>query len=226
MSEAVKFTKVLVIDTAMHGINVSVYDAARDAVVCDRLDTLRGQASHLVPMVDVQLAKAGLTYAELDVIVTTLGPGSFTGLRIGMSTAKSYGLALEIPVYGVSTLQALALGYASKNDGDEAEIAVLIETKRSDFYFQMFDASGVAIGEAAALEAEDINIPDGAVLIGDAVERFCGQDKQGLVAIDAGLLASVFVKDNTVFTGVIEPIYLRGADVSVSKREQRVLEDL
>ncbi len=221
-------SNILVVDTAMQGCGVGVYCASQNAIITERLETLRGQAEHLVPMISSALSKAGLTYNDLDFIVTTLGPGSFTGLRIGMSAAKSYALALNIPIYGISTLQALALQYAAVNK-NKNEIGVLIETKRSDFYFQHFDAQGQEVSAAIAIEKEELLAllkNDKEInLIGDAVLRFHGQDEIGCHDIDCGFLAEIFSPDHPCFTSMIEPIYLRGADVSAPKTKKRVLGD-
>ena len=70
----------------------------------------QGQAERIFPAIDELLARNGVTYADLTRIAVTTGPGSFTGLRIGLTAARGLGLALDIPVVGVPTLLAISLG--------------------------------------------------------------------------------------------------------------------
>ncbi|MCK5284311.1 MAG: tRNA (adenosine(37)-N6)-threonylcarbamoyltransferase complex dimerization subunit type 1 TsaB, partial [Alphaproteobacteria bacterium] len=135
------FRTVLALDTAMSGCSVCVYNSDKDELVSKSKSMVRGQAEHLVPLVEEVMLDVGLDYQELDAVITTVGPGAFTGLRIGLSTARSLALALSIPIYGITTLQVLALEYVQRCDL-KGQLVVLIETKRDDFYVQVFDKSG------------------------------------------------------------------------------------
>ena len=98
----------LAIDTALNACSAAV---ARDGVVRAALSEpmTRGQAERLAPLVKETMAAAGVAFAALDRIVVTTGPGSFTGLRVGLAFARSLAVALDRPCLGVSTLRALAL---------------------------------------------------------------------------------------------------------------------
>ncbi len=230
------FRTVLALDTAMSGCSVCVYNSDKDELVSKSKSMVRGQAEHLVPLVEEVMLDVGLDYQELDAVITTVGPGAFTGLRIGLSTARSLALALSIPIYGITTLQVLALEYVQRCDL-KGQLVVLIETKRDDFYVQVFDKSGRPLKEASALLAEDIAglliDTEPVVFIGDAIGRF--QDVLGEVAPEgiyeegydlpsSSVMSQALVKG---VSGVIlentEPVYLRDADVSKSKKIQRVL---
>ena len=197
----------------------------------------RGHAEHLVPMMGGVLKEAGMKYDQIDAIVTTLGPGAFTGLRIGLSSAKSLALALDIPVFGITTLQTLALQYAPDNK-TEARIFVLVDTKREDFYVQMFNASGGAASEPRAIPSGDIALlarGEHVVFVGDAVERFrrlAGHVEDGWIFEDGFILPSTEIMtavlaeqgaDSAMLYRQPEPVYLRPPDVSQSKKPQRVL---
>lgn len=216
------FGHILSIDTAMSGCSACVLRA--DGQVFTRSkDMPRGQAVHLVPMMNYVVAKAGINHADLSAIVTTNGPGAFTGLRIGLSTAKATGLALGVPVFGITTLQALALDFAEKADD---EFTVLVETRRDEFYVQSFDERGLAIAEAALMIADDI--PAAPVFIGDAVVRYSGLvDGANVLAgyelPNVEVMAKALLTHKDCFTEKPEAVYLRGADVSKSKRKQRVI---
>lgn len=115
----------------------------------------RGQAERLAPMVREIMETAGLAFAGLDRIAVTRGPGSFTGVRVGLSFARALALALSKPCIGVSTLEALALG-----ESEGGLRAALIETPGGS-YFALYE-DGVPLvaprlierGEHEALIAE------------------------------------------------------------------------
>lgn len=220
-----EFQKILAMDTALNGCGVGVFSAGK---ITSRTEPMvSGQAERLIPLIDEALTEAGLKPADLNAIVTTIGPGAFTGLRIGLSTAKSMALALDIPLYGITTLQALAAQYTAQKQPD-VPFAVIIETKRSDFYVQTFTANGEKSSEPAALPANAMPDLTGHILIGDGAARYqketgaTGVYKQGYELIDAGELASYFYRNKDMFTREPAPLYLRNADVTTSKQENRV----
>jgi tRNA threonylcarbamoyladenosine biosynthesis protein TsaB len=120
----------------------------------DRIETLvedmaTGQAERLFPALDELLTRSGVTYNDLTRVAVTTGPGSFTGLRIGLSAARGLALALNIPVIGISSLVALSLAAT----GDP--IAVLLDAKRGEAYFQTFSGPGIALRDAALLPMDE-----------------------------------------------------------------------
>jgi tRNA threonylcarbamoyl adenosine modification protein YeaZ len=136
----------------------------------DRVDSLvedmaTGQAERLFPALDELLTRAGVSYKNLTRIAVTTGPGSFTGLRIGLSAARGLGLALNIPVVGVPSLFALSL--AAQCD----PVAVLLDAKRGEAYFQTFSGPGIPIGDAALLPMDEARrlVPSNAVTITSAL---------------------------------------------------------
>lgn len=222
------FENILAIDTAMSGCGACVLHGGESFGRATAMP--RGQAQHLVPMINDVVAQAGITHADLDAVVTTMGPGAFTGLRIGMSTAKAMAQALGIPVFGVTTLQVLAGDYVAKAS-PEGGFGVLVETKREDFYIQHFDAAGRAAGEAALRSAHDIwaEAPDQrAVFIGDAVERFKSivggaHIQDGFELPDPAVMAQLLLDAPELLVEKPDPVYLRGADIGVSKKTFRTM---
>ena len=114
--------------------------AVVDGGVCRgtmRLEARFGHAGVLTVEIDAMLKTAGVDYAALQYIAVGCGPGSFTGMRVGLAAAVGYGLALGVPVYGVSSLMALA--------GYEAGVSVaglslsLMDTRRGGVFAQMFE---------------------------------------------------------------------------------------
>lgn len=113
---------VLGIDTALDACSVAlVRDRQPLASLSERMS--KGQAERLAPMVREALTQAGTAFSDLDRIAVTTGPGSFTGVRVGLSFARALALAIGKPCIGVSTLEALAL-----QGGEQGLRAALIET--------------------------------------------------------------------------------------------------
>lgn len=223
--------KVLALDTALFGCSVALFDAHTNVCTSEQERMSRGQAELLVPMVQRVLEKAGAEFSEIDLIATTIGPGAFTGLRIGLSTAQGFALALDKPVAGVSTLDALAAQFFGTEALAAGQIlGVLIETKRQDYYCQFFNADGTPRTQPQALSGEAVRAAaDGqdVVYIGDALGRFA-QDgdnvKEGYDLPDPQVIAALGLADYQAGRAKPpEPLYLRDADVSTPKKEQRVI---
>lgn len=97
----------------------------------------RGHAEHLIGMIDTALSALDLDYANLARLGVATGPGSFAGIRVGLSAARGLALALDIPLAGVSVLRALAAEH-----GTGAPALVILDAGRDAFYAEFFDASG------------------------------------------------------------------------------------
>lgn len=117
----------------------------------------QGQAERIFPAIDELLARNSASFADLTRIAVTTGPGSFTGLRIGLSAARGLGLALGIPVIGVPTLLGLSL--VTRCDAT----AVLLDARREETYFQLFSGPAIPVNAAAILPMEEARsrIPPG-----------------------------------------------------------------
>lgn len=233
-----EITTVLAIDSAMNGCGAAVYMAKENRVFAKTAQMERGQAESLVPMVQEVVAQADCGFEAVDLVVVTRGPGAFTGLRIGLSAAKSFALALGVPVVGVSTLEVLARQYLdghSLEDGQKC--AVIAETKREDFYFQLFDGQGAAISQPCVARVEEIMEKIGAepiIAIGDGVKRFSGLCKPDNVTfheiamLDPAVLAQLGLEQYRAAGGEdrqlnVEPLYLRAPDVSQPKTPPRAI---
>lgn len=230
------FKTVLAVDTALNACSAGLYSGAK--IMTDTTPMAQGHGEHLMGAIERVLGKAETGFRDLEAIVTTIGPGAFTGLRIGISAAKGLATALEIPLYGIATTQALASGYAARQSVKN-NIAVVIETKRHDFYIQLFDKDAVALNEAMALPAEEIpDFIDGKsfVVIGDAIDRFKNAMTSKWLSLDydqsyafpdTGFIASLLATSQAsgeFFSEGAEPLYLRGADVTQSKKIFRTIE--
>ena len=139
---------LLAIDTAAPRLQLALlFDTDRVETLVEDMAT--GQAERLFPALAELLARGGIAHKDLDRIGVTTGPGSFTGLRIGLSAARGLGLALGIPVVGVPSLLALSL--VAQCDA----ISVLLDARRDEAYFQSFSGPGIPIGEPALLAMDE-----------------------------------------------------------------------
>ncbi len=164
--------KVLGIDSALGACSVAVWD--KTVLSREHEVMTRGHVEKLVPMIQGVVTVAGIGYDQLELIAVSIGPGSFTGLRAGLAAARGLGLALNIPVHGVTTLEAVATSAARLHPTKPSDvILVALETKRSDIYVQTFDNQGIAQGEPSAelpTAVADL-IVDGMHICGDAADR-------------------------------------------------------
>jgi len=148
------------IDTAAPRLQLAVLrgDGATDLSIDD---IATGHAEILFDRLAALLARNGLSHADVERIAVTAGPGSFTGLRIGLSAARGLGLARRLPVLGIPSLFALSLGV------EAGPVTVLLDARRGEAYFQSFSAPGVAETEPQLLpiEAARSRVRPGAHLI-------------------------------------------------------------
>lgn len=132
---------VLAIDTALGACAAAVYDATlAQSIAVQSFVMSRGHAEVLMPLVERVMYDAGVRFDDLDRIVTTVGPGSFTGLRVGISAARGLALASGKHAVGVSTLDALCAPHASENE--TVPVVAAIDARHGNFYLQMNGAGG------------------------------------------------------------------------------------
>jgi tRNA threonylcarbamoyl adenosine modification protein YeaZ len=135
--------RVLAIDTALEACSAAVLDtghAAGAIIAHESLVMQRGHAEALMPLIARVMQRAGLTFAELDRIAVTTGPGSFTGLRVGISAARGIGLAAGKPVVGLTTLAAFAAPAIAADDS--LPVVAVIDARHEHVYLQVFGPGG------------------------------------------------------------------------------------
>lgn len=227
--------KILAFDTATTMCSAAVW---ADGAVRSQCETAmeRGHAGALMPMVLAVMRAADLSFGDIDVFAVTVGPGSYTGVRIGLAAARGLHLAAGKPLIGVTTLAAVAWGAADEAAG--RVIAVALDTKRADLYAQIFDAGLTAhLPALAALPAAvAMSLPPAPVLVvGDGAARLMAVLPAGTDAAlanapgwpSAGTVAAIAARriatDPAALTAPPpRPLYLRSAHVTLQKHGGRV----
>jgi tRNA threonylcarbamoyladenosine biosynthesis protein TsaB len=163
--------RVLAIDTALAACAVAVFDSEANRILASQsLPMTRGHAEALMPLVERVMADASTDFAGIDRIAVTTGPGSFTGLRVGIAAARGIALAAEKPAIGVTTLLAYAAPY--QHEGRFPIIAA-IDARHDQVYFQVFAPGGRPRSEprlTALSEAAEAAAAAPARLVGSAAQ--------------------------------------------------------
>jgi len=144
---------VLALDTAGIDCSVALYDLTADNVISIQTDMIgKGHAEKLMAQIEAALAEAGITLKDVGRIAVTIGPGSFTGIRVGVATARGLALSLDIEAVGITTLEAMAAHQLESAAGHP--VIAAMDAKRGEIYAQPFAADGSPLQEAQALPPE------------------------------------------------------------------------
>lgn len=170
----------------------------------------RGQGEALIPLILKMMTHSSYQMSDLEAVAVAVGPGSFTGVRIALAAARGIGLALDIPVMGVTNFESAAYGIFQP-------VHVILDTKRGDYYVQRFDAQGKPVSEYLIEDADSLKKALPFVAVGN-----------GAVSLAQKIGCDVVEQTETpaVRTGQValerlsnprpaEPLYLRDADVTL-----------
>lgn len=229
--------KILGIESS--GRMASVAIISEEEVLAEiSMNTKLTHSETLLPMIDEVVKKSGCALEELDTIAIAEGPGSFTGLRIGASTAKGLGLALDIPLIAVSTLEGLAYNVWSA----DANVVPLMDARRSQVYTAEYAFQGGKLQTVVEPKAEDIQvvidrINAGAkpvIFVGDGASLFrekleaevyvqknfapAAMNRQRAAAIASRGL-ELFLEGKTVYSDDFVPVYLRKSQAERVREE-------
>ena len=222
---------LLAIDTATSAITVALHDGDRVLAESSTLDA-RAHGEFLAPGIAQVLEQAGRTPAEVTVVVSGTGPGPFTGLRIGLVTARTFAFAAGIPVFGVCSLDALAhQGWLEDPAGLGRSWVVATDARRKEVYWARYDISDrgvvrtseplVAKAESIAAEVGDLPvIGRGAVLYPQWLGR-----RLGPLDVSAGALAGLAALRMAAGDQLpaADPMYLRRPDATPMAPRRLVL---
>jgi tRNA threonylcarbamoyladenosine biosynthesis protein TsaB len=136
--------RILAIDTALPACSACVLDSdTAEPVSSETIPMMRGHAEALMPLIERVIAHAEGGFASLDRVAVTVGPGSFTGIRVGLSAARAIGVARRIPVAGVSTLAALAAPLIL--EGEDGVVVAAIDALHGSVYVTGYSPAGRTI---------------------------------------------------------------------------------
>ena len=199
---------ILAIDTTSNLLSVALCKD-KGVLATQSVYMERGQGEALMPLLQKMFEETGCSFKELNMVVSAIGPGSFTGVRIGLAVARGLGLALNIPVKGVSNFEAIALSAPKP-------CVVALDTKRGDFYAQICDENSFKEPMVLTKESvEELHLP----ILTDKPELF-NSDMVTLLPmpeiIAVQLIQTILKYPERSFSA--EPLYLREADVTIQKK--------
>lgn len=210
---------LLALDTATPLVTVALHDGA-DVVVELRADRPMKHAEQLAPLIERALAEAGVVRQDLTAIAAGVGPGPFTGLRVGLVTARTLAFVLDIPVYGVCSLDVLAVE-AADSGAVSGPFVVATDARRKEVYLARYDDDGTrldgpVVGKPADLATQDQVVGEGGTLYPDSFPH-----RTGPAAPSAGWLARVVAEERAELMDP-EPLYLRRPDAMTPHAPKRV----
>jgi tRNA threonylcarbamoyl adenosine modification protein YeaZ len=209
---------LLALDTSTPYVSVALHD---DGQVLDTATSERPMqhGEQVAPMISAALERVGAIRQDVTAVAVGVGPGPFTGLRVGLVTARVMGLAMGIPVYGVCSLDVLA---AEAVDAGVAEpFLATIDARRKELFWAEYDeegarVSGPHVGRPADLPKDRLVVGAAGGLYPDDFPRLAGPERPS-----AATLATVVVEERVELMDP-EPIYLRRPDAAVPGPAKRV----
>ena len=200
---------LLAFDTATPLVSVALHDG-HDVIVELTSDRPMKHGEQLAPLIEQALAQAGIVRQDVTGLAVGVGPGPFTGLRVGLVTARTLAFVLDLPVYGVCTLDVLAVE-AVEAGTVSGEFVVATDARRKEVYLASYDAAGVrldgpVVDKPATLATDRPAVGEGATLYPDFFPNAAGPLRPS-----AGWLARVVAGERAELLGP-EPLYLRRPD--------------
>jgi tRNA threonylcarbamoyladenosine biosynthesis protein TsaB len=203
---------LLAFDTATPAVTVALHDGERVVASLTRVDARR-HGELLAPGITALLDEAWVARQDLTAVAVGVGPGPFTGLRVGLVTARTLALALDIPVYGVCTLDVLAAA-AVDSSAVQQPFLVATDARRKEVYWASYDEAGARLDGPHVSRPADVAtqgpvVGSGGLLYPEAFPRPVGPEYP-----DAGVLAAVVTDERAELLDP-EPLYLRRPDAAV-----------
>jgi tRNA threonylcarbamoyladenosine biosynthesis protein TsaB len=212
--------RVLAIDTALAACSAAVLDRG-GIIASETLPMARGHAEAVMPLIARVMDLAGVEFAELDRIAVSTGPGSFTGLRVGISAARGIALAAGKPAVGLSTLAGFAAPLIAEDDS--THVVAAIDARHDNVYLQVFGVGGrtlVAPRVATLRDAVRAAMTGAARIVGSAADQVAAAWPKGVDqplqvaqrgAPDIGWIARLGAAAVDGY-GPPKPLYLRAPD--------------
>jgi tRNA threonylcarbamoyl adenosine modification protein YeaZ len=216
---------LLALETATDRVSVALHDGT-SLLAHTHENAPRRHVEALLPLIDRTLRDADTTVAALTAVAVGVGPGAFTGLRVGIATATSLAAARSLPCVGVSSLDAVA--HQARTDGSvgaDATVVVALDARRREVFWARYvdgrRAQGPEVGDPRALASGPA---EGVAVVGDAVLAFPGVFPGGIAAWpDAAAVAAIALGDSPFGTVEPRPVYVRRPDAAAPTAPKSVL---
>lgn len=204
----------LAVTSSTSVVGVAIVDGG-DVLSSRHVTTDRRHAEELTPMIAAVLDEAGVSLADMDRLAVDIGPGRFTGLRVGIATVRTLALAADLLVVPVSSLEALA-----RSQVHAASVVAVIDARRSEVFQQRFGPDGPVSAPVFGPPAELSElVADGDVVVGDGADRYPEYYRSGVVADvnpSADVIAALSADREAQPGPTIMPLYLRDPDVQIN----------
>ncbi len=211
---------LLAFDTATAAVTVALHDGERVVASSTSVDAMR-HGEMLAPAIVSVLGQAWVPRQDLTAIAVGVGPGPFTGLRVGLVTARTLAAVLEIPVYGVCTLDVLAAEAVDAEATGGRAFLVATDARRKEVYWAAYDEGGERldgphVSKPAEVATDAPVVGRGALLYPEAFSDPVGPEHP-----DARVLATVVTEERVELLDP-DPLYLRRPDTAIPSRPKRV----
>ncbi len=213
-------TLALTSSTALVGVAIATVDDG--GLLAERsILTDRRHAEEITPMLAAVVAEAGLSIVDIERIVVDVGPGRYTGMRVGIATAKALAFALGVPVVSITSLDLIARA-ARKLDAHDGPIFAVVDARRDQVFAQKADEAGL-VGEPLVLSPNELadRLPPNSLLVGDGADRYAPQfETVATVRRDVGpsiVSAALLPVGYPSGPGrLVAPVYLREPDAAIN----------
>lgn len=224
---------ILQIDTATEICSVSL--SSNGVVLAEKsAEEINMHASSLTLYIDLLLAEQEVAYSDLSAVAVSMGPGSYTGLRIGVSTAKGLCYALDIPLLGINTLESMFAGFAQNNTLEDGTLYIpMLDARRMEVYRSVFNSDEHLLENTAAVIVDADTflsyLPNQVVLFGSGAAKLASlfQDDEKVIIDYDFFHSSAYMAqlanaklENREFEDLIyfEPFYLKEFVASTPKK--------
>ncbi len=199
-------TLAITTSTTMVGVAIGT---SSQVFACNEIVTDRRHCEELTPLIELTMHEASKSVSQLERIAIDIGPGRFTGLRVGVATAKTLAFAAKIPLVPITSLQALASGVSE----DTRHIAAVVDARRGEVFQQLF-SDGVAqqepsVGSPHLVEQTDV------VYVGDGAETYSETYGEFLISgchPSAEAMLKLAEVRSVIEFDFVQPLYLRDPD--------------
>lgn len=211
---------LLAFDTATAAVTVALHDGERVVASSTVVDAMR-HGELLAPAITAVLDEAWVPRQDVTAIAVGVGPGPFTGLRVGLVTARTLGAVLDIPVYGICTLDVLAAEALDSGATGGAPFLVATDARRKEVYWATYDEDGRRLDGPYVSKPREVAtdrpvVGRGATLYPEAFPHAVGPEYPS-----AGVLAAVLTDERAELLDP-EPLYLRRPDAATPGKPKKV----